>query len=741
MTSHFPRTARPSAHRRARRLLATVLAGLAGAVLAVATVVPAVAAPSPSPSSSAELSGTVTATLSPAAGGVVRTGSALSAVVALDNGTAGAVPAGSAALELGTAPLPDRTALGAWLAGNLQTGLAPVGTPVATEATDSGQQSTADFVIAPDDASLAGRGPGVYPLRVSVTAGDQRVTALSAMVVPDDAVASSVAVVVPIVAPVRSRGLISSDDLAALTAEDGALTSLLDAVDGTSAILAVDPAIPAAIRVLGSAAPATAAAWLARLEALPNARFALQFGDADLATQVSAGLTAPLAPISLATYIPAGTTLSTPSPSPTSTPPQGTPAQEPQLAQLTDIGPHTSSGVFWPASGSAGPEVLSMLTCAAGGSPSLTLVPSDTTAAGSGTALGRATSGGAQLAVYDSAVSGALRRAADQPDAAARGASLTEATAYLAFAARDSAGQPLVVAVDRGATSRDRAALRTAIQTATTAPGVTAIDMTTLAAASPVETTVAPNASTPDRGADLTQLLADEGTIGSFATILDDPALLTGRERAEILQLIAVAWRSDPAAAQAIAAHRTQTRETLDAVGILPSAVLNLVSYDATFSPWVRNDLPWPVRVELIAQPNNPQLVVGQRTEVVASAASNTRATIPVRSRVGNGAVTVTMQLYSPTGVAIGQVQSAEVQVRAEWETIGLVILIVIMVLFLSVGVVRTVRRRRRARELRAAADAADGDPAPLDPRVLEPEVRVDSAEADSTDPDAETRP
>jgi hypothetical protein len=155
----------------------------------------------------------------------------------------------------------------------------------------------------------------------------------------------------------------------------------------------------------------------------------------------------------------------------------------------------------------------------------------------------------------------------------------------------------------------------------------------------------------------------------------------------------------------------------------------------------VRNDLPWPVRVELIAQPNNPQLVVGQRTEVVASAASNTRATIPVRSRVGNGAVTVTMQLYSPTGVAIGQVQSAEVQVRAEWETIGLVILIVIMVLFLSVGVVRTVRRRRRARELRAAADAADGDPAPLDPRVLEPEVRVDSAEADSTDPDAETRP
>ena len=36
--------------------------------------------------------------------------------------------------------------------------------------------------------------------------------------------------------------------------------------------------------MLGSSAPATAQQWLADLLALPNSRFALQFGDADLAT-------------------------------------------------------------------------------------------------------------------------------------------------------------------------------------------------------------------------------------------------------------------------------------------------------------------------------------------------------------------------------------------------------------------------------------------------------------------------
>ena len=72
----------------------------------------------------------------------------------------------------------------------------------------------------------------------------------------------AVTVVVPITAPASSRGVLTSDQLDVLTSSGETLRNQLDAVDGNSAALAVDPAIPAAIRVLGSAAPASATEWL-----------------------------------------------------------------------------------------------------------------------------------------------------------------------------------------------------------------------------------------------------------------------------------------------------------------------------------------------------------------------------------------------------------------------------------------------------------------------------------------------
>mgnify|MGYP000517576119 CR=1 FL=1 len=47
-------------------------------------------------------------------------------------------------------------------------------------------------------------------------------------------------------------------------------------------------------------------------------------------------------------------------------------------------------------------------------------------------------------------------------------------------------------------------------------------------------------------------------------------------------------------------------------------------------------------------------------------------APVPVEARVASGDLRVDFRLYSPTGVPIGQVQSADVTVRADWEGIGL---------------------------------------------------------------------
>jgi hypothetical protein len=83
---------------------------------------------------------------------------------------------------------------------------------------------------------------------------------------------------------------------------------------------------------------------------------------------------------------------------------------------------------------------------------------------------------------------------------------------------------------------------------------------------------------------------------------------------------------------------------------------------------------------------------------VTAQADSVTRAKIDVKARVGSGDVTVHYTLESAPGTQIGPTRDAPVTVRASWERVGLGVLGTIIVLFLGIGGVRQVRRRRRDR-------------------------------------------
>jgi hypothetical protein len=91
----------------------------------------------------------------------------------------------------------------------------------------------------------------------------------------------------------------------------------------------------------------------------------------------------------------------------------------------------------------------------------------------------------------------------------------------------------------------------------------------------------------------------------------------------------------------------------------------------------------------------------------VATASSNTRVEVPVQARLGNGEVTIALQLRSPASVAIGDPMSVDVNVRAEWETFGVAALGTVVGALLLLGVVRTVLRMR-ARRKAAETDAAD---------------------------------
>lgn len=721
----------------ARRLLATLAAGALALGVTLPSAAASAATPEPSPTTT-----TVASALSaaPGANGILRPGDPLSVVVTLSAGSSAsaAVPV---ALSIGSTSLGDDAALDRWLGGDASGQSLQQLATGTVDATASGAQSSITLTVPATDPTLAARGAGIYPVLVSAAG----LTAPSVVVVPSDGPTTPIALVVPITAAPLTRGLLTGNELAELTAVDGALSAQLDAVDGTAATLAVDPAIPAAIRVLGSAAPPTAVAWLQRLLALPNDRFALQFGDADIAAQLQAGLSAPLGPTSLQSYMTeadftgssaAVPAVSTPEPLPSASP--GQPIY-PSLSTLLDIGSSTSN-VFWPATGSAGPETVAALgALGTPEAPARVLIASTSVSGGSRVAA--ATTAGISTPVYDAEVSRVLATAAGQNDATRRSASLAAAQAYLAVARSSAGDQPVLAVLDRG-TDRSRGSLRATLGLLSSAPGFATSTLAEISGRSASEISLAAPAVDPTRAAEVGDLLSDEQSVDRFATILDQPELLTGRERAEMLQVINVSWTGDPAR-QAVADHRSGTQTTLDSVGIL-SSDFRLVSSSAPLRPWVRNDLPWPVTVVLDVSPNDARLRVQDRTTVEAQAAANTRVEVPVEARIANGEVSVALQLYSPTDQPIGAPQRVDVEVRAEWESIGLIVIVVLVVGFLGLGVVRTVARRRRTRAEEDSAPTPDAD-GPVDgigAKGPDDDGRSPAESADETAPDEqEIRP
>jgi len=723
-----------------------VTAALAAvAALGVALPVPAFAAtePSPTPTPTSSIApGTTVFTLAPVSNGIVRPGDALTVWLSLQNGTDAELAPIEVTLSMGRTPLASRTALGDWLSGDLdEATVQPIATK-ALEAVAPGTDEEGALTLAPEDPALAGLTPGVYPLVASYTSDAGVVSSTSAVIVPDDSRAPvDIGVIVPITAGARQEGLLTSDELAELTAPDGALTSQLGAVTGTDAILAVDPAIPAAIRVLGTAAPQPALEWLAQLDALPNSRFALQFGDADVTAQLQSGLTRPLAPKSF-TYAmsPDDFPPATPSPEPTPTPTASataTPAPGaalPSTAELLEIGPADRAAMYWPADGTADADVIATL----GGldtddTASLTVIPSATTRAGAtgATVAANGSVGDAGVLVYDSDVSEALNEGSERDETWLRGAPLTAATAYLAFATAESTG-PLLVTVGRGE-DRSRLGLGTAITAAAAAPGVDPRGLAVLASGAPAAVELTDIEATPERAAAASALVGDESELSRFATILDDPSLLTGRERNAMLQVLGVAWVGDPEWPTALADHREATQTTLGSVGLLPTTPTNLFGSRAPLQFWVHNDLPYPVNLVLYTTPDNLRLDVQGETTVVATPQSNTRVDVPVQARVGRGEVTLTLQLRSPAFVAIGEPETVDINVWADWEGVGIAALAVVVGGLVVIGIVRTVLRMRRRRR---PVDAAAPAPETSDAQAADAEDPADEASTPSAGDD-----
>jgi hypothetical protein len=677
------------------------------------------ATPTPTP-----LSGTVTATLAPVAEGIVTSGDPLNAWVSLQNGTADTLSKTNVTLQLGSTPITTRSALSSWLkTSTAAKGLASVGKSTVN-AIPSGATGQSLLIVSAGDKALKSRKPGIYPLQAiaATTAGD--IVSTSVMIVPDAAQQTTdVGVIVPITAPGLQTGLLTVDELTTLTSPTGDLTARLDAVDGTGAILAVDPAIAASIRVLGAAAPTSARDWLRHLMSLPNTRFALQFGDADTAAQITATGSL-MQPTSLQVYLdpdnfpasqeqhptpPPGAT-SSPSPSPSATPGG---VQLPDLHALLDIGP-ARSNVFWPFTGTASATTVKTLGALGDtATPTETIVSSDQVAAADTTVPAEARTAGRGMLVFDSSISQQLTNAAQDGSEATQGAPLTAATAQLQLAGASASGSSLLTVIDRSQTLSE-SGLRAAILAVSKLPSIRSVDLTDYDSSTAASRAIKATVKDGRRVTAVTALGLGEQQLTRFATILTDPTVLTGPERAQIMQLIGGGWLGIDAWQNALRDHATATQTTLSSVGILPMNTVNIAGTGATLRFWVRNDLPWPVHVSFTASTDDPRFEVPPKTAVTATASSNTRVELPMHAKIANGETTLTLQLRSPTGVAIGDAQKVHVSMHADWEMAGIVILGIIVVVLLVAGAGRMIFSRRRAGK-QAAAELAAAEQAASD--------------------------
>jgi hypothetical protein len=537
-------------------------------------------------------------------------------------------------------------------------------------------------------------------------------------VTPDVAPAASngqptrLAIAVPLLAPASETGLISAEDLESYTSLSGELSRQLNAIINRPVAIGVDPMIVASIRILGTDAPESAVLWLERLTAASNETFALSYADSDVAALSQAGATSLLAPVGF-TIDPnlfpepeaetddeesSGSPSPSPSPSPSGTPVPSAPTPE-SLVEL----PYSLGSIVWPREATVrGADVVTFN--AAG--PVTTILSSSNVSSSRDSIQAAATVGADAALISHSDISQLLRSAASATSEEAWQVAMSELT--LALEGWTGGGSAVLATFDRTIPSITNRVAAT-LDALASRPEVVPTTLRSAMAEPTIEVGVVDPALDSLRVSLLTSMLVTEPALVAFSSVLDDPTLLTGPRRLELLALSSAAWADLPSLWPPAADGFVQRHaELLNSVRIEESSTLNLRSFTGNLPITVSNALPFAVTVYVTVSPNTAVLdVLESRVPVVVEAESQARALIPVQS-IANGDVLLQVSLSSALNVPISAPIVISSNVQAEWETAFTLVVVVILFVIFVAGIIRTVARRRR---LRAASPAADAPP------------------------------
>jgi hypothetical protein len=670
--------------------------------------------------------GIVSMTVAPDTFGIPTAGTDLHLTVTVANRTSEAVEGVTVEAQVNRSRVTSTTELTDWLdsaEGSIET----PDTVGSAESTDIAAGETRIVGITVPDSTLAFPEEGVYALGVRLSSGSESVAqARTALTWKNTATNPlGVAIAAPLVLPTTATGLLDATTLAEYTSRGGVLTEQLDAMLGTQVAIGIDPRILASIRVLGSTAPASALEWLDRLRIASNPTFPLPYADADITTPLAAGSTG-LSPLSFdyaidETLFAVGDATAIPSPQ------ADPPSTEPPLAPLPTTESlvawnYTYPSLLWPTENGVTAQSFATLTAASAGPVLLSSdnVARELTASTSAVTAtvapveGSTATDATNAVVADAQLTSLLHKAVNAETTAEWNAAMAEVSS-LAAVASEQAGTTtptMFATLNRGWFENgfrlDQTlstlfslpwAAPSSVVTAFDVAPTSAIDGGASAVPSPTPATIVDAVLDQNRVDKVAALLAAETADAQFATIARDPLAMTSARRLDLLALLSNSWLDDPTgwsvAADDFLATSTNIRNS---VQIAPSSTVQLPADRGSLPVTVNNDLDQEVTVYVNVRAYTPLLTVEEQfVELVIEPRSSGRAQIPVVS-LANGEVQLAVSvLDQPGGNQLGQATTVELNVQAGWETAGTIVFGVLVFGIFAAGIVRTVRKRRRA--------------------------------------------
>lgn len=724
-------------------LAAAVLAGvlaLAGVPAVAARADAAAAVPAAPATDTLPVSVSVTA-VSPQ---VLVPGDDLTVTATLRNEGDEVIDSPRASVRIYRYRMASRDELARWAASGTSS---PVGDVAATTVLDTplepGQSQTVQVVVPAEDIRLLRTDDAWGPRGITLDVGDgsRRVGVDRTFLLwgsADDVPTAHVGVLAPVVGPATDPGPPDEEDdaagpepsatpaptpaptgtedaedatdaeeqaddaLTALTASGGRLSRLLQATgDHPVVSWAVDPALLDA----ASTGSRSAQSWLAALEAAAGEREVLRlpWADPDVAAVAHAGAAHP------------GSDL---------------------LRMALDV---TGSGsgllgddtepLLWAAD-----DVPDDLTAAraAASAPGVPLVvgPDALPVEGSGTPSAPVTvptdAGPVTALVPDDTLSALLSTpAADQPGVTPATAAQRILAETAVLARSDDAADTYVLAT----TPRDwepSTALATAqLQALEAAPWVeaaTVADVLAADAAGEADGDGADRAGLPAAERDGTELTpawvnalaADWRAASEFASVVEDPAALLDGLDADLVAPLAVAWRADPEGrATAVEDARAQATARQAGLSVLLNEQFTVISSSAPITVAVRNDLDQAAEVRVELRPHKGCLDTTRSDLTTVAPQAETSVTLTLRA-TANCDVEVDVSLVSASGREVATPATFSARVAPTIESVGTIVIGVLLALALAFGIWRTVRRGQTARRgARVVPDGAeDDDPA-----------------------------